>query len=203
MCSFASKMVMILSLLCWHSKAVVAEGLPPQVEQLKKILVTEKAQWAYIEKVFGEKLEEHSDQGYGLWFKHHPIPATAVHVLLGVGSSTVVSFAAGIVLAVCGVEVNGINAFLTATCICVAIEAALVALTRYFAQLPEFSPVTCLQAFESFISKWPAHREKVPHMLQIMFDDMYKQRSNEDFSAQRAQKLVEGIMALSAVAQLA
>ncbi|MFA5306206.1 MAG: hypothetical protein WC365_02040 [Candidatus Babeliales bacterium] len=201
MYNFLRKIIVAFILVGCTSSAVAAASLPPQVEQVKKILAAEKEQWAYIEKVFGEKLAENSDQGCSLWFKRNPISAIVAHVLLSVGGGIVAAPTAAIVMAVCDVEANMKNTLLAAICIGVVIEAALATLTRYFAELPEFSPSTCSHAFESFISKWPAHREKVPHMLQGMFDDMYKQRANQDFSAQQAQRIVEGIMAFAQAAQ--
>jgi hypothetical protein len=214
-----SRKIVALSLVCCVSGAMAAASLSPQVEQAKKILVVEKEQWAYVQKAFADELQvsPYLTHKTDLWCKHHPVLPTALVSIASLMLGVFIGFK-------CfdGVKtlVNDKDAWLNKSYgnwgkddICAAIAGITIGLivafgipgiyTLYSAQISEWSLAACLDAVKSFVHKWPEHREKVPHMLQNMFDDLYKQQLKSDITVQQAQKLVEGIMALATVAQIA
>jgi hypothetical protein len=189
--------IVALSLACCISGVAAMASVPPQVEQAKKILVAEKEQWAYVQKTLTDELQvaPNSTHKFDAWCKYHPVSSGFINSTAGV---------------IAGIMVGGLFAYGTGGCDTpVIIVGALVAIAASTAtaiiqgRLLEFPPATCLHALKSFIHKWPEHRDKVPYMLQNMFDDLYKQQLKSDITMQQAQKLVEGIMALSMVAQIA
>ncbi|MFA6262947.1 MAG: hypothetical protein WC630_00720 [Candidatus Babeliales bacterium] len=203
--------LMALGLICCLSSATATASLPPQVEQAKKILIAEKEQWAYVQKALTDEAQVSPHYQIGnneRWVKHHP----AIMILL----SLFWGFVAGgncmgayllISTKAFGLDICNTNNNWIALCIGIIILGITSnALTKSFAQSPEWDPAVCQDALKSFLPKWSEHREKVPYTLQGLFDGLYdQQKSNGKLAIndQQAQKLVEGIMALSMVAQIA
>ena len=163
---------------------------------MKKELVAEKAQWAYVQKSLSNELQlsQTNLNKIGAWMnKYHSIMHIS-GVAAGIGTLAILEYffkenkgpVAGVALISCAVSIS-----------------AFVA--TYLDKLLENKSGVCLKALNSFIQKWPEHKAQTPQILQGMFDGLYAKRQvkNCGLTDVQAQQLIEGVLALSVAAQVA
>jgi hypothetical protein len=145
----------------------------------------------------------------GAWLKDSPIFTNVVgREAVGLVVAAVTGFCLGIILSPLLVAVQGNTSAKIlvaggAVASIVGYVSSVLFATHLGAWLEE-RPAVCLQALQSFMQRWSEHREKVPHVLQGIFDGLSSKYENGklDISEQQALNIVEGVLALSVAAQI-
>jgi hypothetical protein len=200
--------VTALSLSCAHGQV----GEQQHVNAVTPITVTELKKWAYVQKALSDELQLSQTKlnKAGAWLREH----RAMKACIGTGAGALMLLGCDYLLN-CALKEEADTALITknssahraVTVLCyVAGSLVSVFIATYLDSLLEQKTATAAKALKSFVQKWPEHREKVPQVVQILGDELYAQRKSNGalkIIDQQALKLVEGILALSVVTQLA
>ncbi len=221
MYNFVRKVIVAFVLAGGVSGAFAAENLPPQVEQIKKVLLAEKEQWAYVQKVLQlSKFQPKLDKMH-VWMRNNPIAPKALAWGCGLGffalmllfadkcgfdgamenldNRRALFFGAGLYaeVIVCFVAM----AVLFCALLAAAGGAFVLGDFVYFWLEQKPDVITTLQVF---VVEWQKHREKFPSVLRTIFDNLHaQQKDNCDLPIDdyHVLKLVQEVAALAAAAQ--
>ncbi|MFA6262948.1 MAG: hypothetical protein WCW33_00440 [Candidatus Babeliales bacterium] len=224
---FSFRKIMALCLTCCVSGAVAVASVSPQIEQAKKILVAEKAQWAYVQKTLG-------DSGLSMdkmhaWMRGYPMVAGSLAVI-----ASLIAFYVPFLLMdkMLNIEerIDSLKQRFDMCCqlylpgemlLCLIGMVAILAGTVIPAGIAGIVTGDGLNgwlkkesstALHGLVAEWPKHREKFPRVLYKIFDDFHEYWCRAQLKPygsllpindQQAAKLIEGLMVLSTVAQIA
>ena len=86
-----TRKIVALGLTCCFSGAIVAESLPPQIEQVRKALIAEKEQWVYVHKVLGTSGLQPTMDKMHAWMRKYPTVAEGLAVISGFAAASLMA----------------------------------------------------------------------------------------------------------------
>ncbi|MFA5306257.1 MAG: hypothetical protein WC365_02310 [Candidatus Babeliales bacterium] len=189
---------LVMSLCGAMSFGMASKPVVP-VAQIQKELSAEKAQWAYVQKVLTDDLQLSKT----VINKLHRVGAYCVGMIGGAATGYAVMECLDKLQKCANGRLGNPNSDVVFFLDIISGLASAIWIANTVDKLLENKPAVCAKALTSFINKWPEHKAQTPESLQGTFDILYanRQTKNGGLTDKQAQTLVEGILALSVVAQ--
>ncbi|MFA5306258.1 MAG: hypothetical protein WC365_02315 [Candidatus Babeliales bacterium] len=200
--NISCRYALVMSVCGAMSFGIASQPVVP-VAQIQKELSAEKAQWAYVQKVLTDDLQLSKT----VINKLHRVGAYGAGVIGGVAAESV-AFLSVLAFGEATKLFSPDSSLIQLVCICglggASGLAGAIWLANAVDKLLENKPAVYAKALSSFVSKWPEHKVQAPQSLQETFDALYAKRQvkNGGLTDKQSQALVEGILALSVVAQV-